>query len=286
VSAWVALAAAALWASQTGPTPTISRGCDTASEAARTARFLQLLRTYPERPIAESFAAVSQLLEAGPFPERDRAEYWLGSARQASGDREGARAAFDRLAHDHPGSPWVERSWLSLGDAAAQERRYGAALEWLQRAGSAGDPGVRELARISAGQILILRARQRWAWASAAAALGVGLAFLIDWLRRKPRQLFPLPAELRIVLPVLAVFAVLSTATDPAPRRTALALCAGGALLIGLSGLRQRAAGPRGLALAVHLLAALLALCALAYAAVWQWDLFGMVLETFRTGPE
>lgn len=264
----------------------LAPGPDLVPEAARQGRFLYLLRTYPERPIAETFASVAQLIDQGAFPERDRAEYWVGSARLAAGDRDGARSWFDQLARDYPGSVWVERSWLGLGDAATQERRYGAALGYFNQASAAHDAAVREIARISTTQVLVLRARQRWAWGAALVALAIALAFVADWLRRKPRQLLPLPAELRIVLPVLALLALLSSATDPAPRRTALVLCGGGALLILLSGLRLRAANPRGAALLLHVLAALLALLLLAYLALWQWDLFGMVLETVRTGPE
>src|SRR4051812_28685824 len=54
--------------------------------AAREDRFLHLLRTYPERPPTETFRQVAQLIDEGPFPERDRAEYWIGSARLAAGD--------------------------------------------------------------------------------------------------------------------------------------------------------------------------------------------------------
>ena len=286
----VVASAAGAGAPEPFPGRILSQGSDTPaaapSETARHDRFLYLLRTYPERPIADSFAAAAALIDQGPFPERDRAEYWVGSARLAASDREGARAWFARLERDYPGSVWVERSFLGLGDLASHERRYDVALGYYGRALAAHDAAVRELARISTTQTLVLRTRQRWAWAAAALVALVALALALDWARRRPRLFLPLPSELQIVLPVLLVFSLLSLGIDPAPRRTTLALTSGGALLVCLSGLRQRAAAPRGPALLAHLAATLAALLALAYLVVWQWDLFGMVLETFRTGPE
>ncbi len=246
-------------------------------------QFLDLLRTYPERPPAETFAQVGKLIDQGEFAERDRAEYWLGSARLASGDREGARQWFARLARDYPLSVWVQRSWLGLGDAWAQEGRYDAALDGYARAATATDPAVRELGRISASQALVLRARQRWAWGGAAFAGAVALWLLIGARRG---ALLPLPTELRILWPVLAVLALLSSRVDAAPRAAILELCAAGAVLTGLSGLRLRAAAPRGLARALHIALTVGALGAIAYAAVYRGDLVGMVLETFRAGPE
>jgi hypothetical protein len=84
-------------------------------------------------------------------------------------------------------------------------------------------------------------------------------------------------------LPVLAVLAVLSVKVDPAPRAAILEICAGGALLSLLSGLRLRAARPNRV---LHALLALAALGCLAYVAVYRGDLIGMVQETFRAGRE
>ena len=261
------------------PSPIISPGSDIAA-AAREDRFVDLLRTYPTRPPVETFRQVAQLIDEGAFPERDRAEYWIGSARLAAGDRAGARAWFSRLARDYPGSVWEERSWLGLGDAAAQERDLGPALDWYRKAMRAGDPAVREMAHIDAQQAEILRRRQRVAWIAGLAALLV--AALFGWQGRKT-PLLPLPAETRVVLPVLAVLALMSLRVDPAPRAAILELCAGGALLSLLSGMRLKAARPNR---ALHALLALAALACLAYVAVYRGDLIGMVQETFRTGPE
>jgi tetrahydromethanopterin S-methyltransferase subunit D len=82
------------------------------------------------------------------------------------------------------------------------------------------------------------------------------------------------------------VLALLSFRVDAAPRATILTLCAAGAVLTGLSGLRQRAMQPRGLARALHLVLTVGALGAVAYLAIYRGDLIGMVLETFRAGPE
>ena len=251
--------------------------------AAREHRFLELLRSYPERPPADTFRQVGQLIDEGPFAERDRAEYWIGSARLAAGDRDGARAAFGRVAKDYPGSVWEERSWLGLGDAAAQERDYAAALLWYQRAAKAGDAAVRELSRIDGAQAVILRGRQRVAWAAGALALCIAGFFAASGFRAPLR---PLPAETRIVLPVLAVLALLSVRVDPAPRLAILELCAGGAVLSLLSGLRLRALRPRLPARLLHAALALAALGCIAYVAVYRGDLVGMVQETFRAGPE
>jgi tetratricopeptide (TPR) repeat protein len=256
-----------------------------AAAQARQERFLELLRGYPERPPAETFRQAAKLIDEGPFAERDRAEYWIGSARLAAGDRQGARDWFARLARDFPGSVWEERSWLGLGDAAAQERDYGTALSWYRRAGRARDAAVQELSRISDDQVTVLRKRQRAAIAAGALALCIAAFFAWSALRAGGR-VRPLPGETRIVLPVLAVLALLSTRVDPAPRAAILQLCAGGAVLTFLSGLRLRSLRLHGPARVLHAALALSALGCLAYLAVYRGDLVGMVQETFRAGPE
>lgn len=263
------------------PSPIISQG----SDSAREARFLDLLRSYPERPPAETFRQVAQLIDEGPFPERDRAEYWMGSARLAASDRDGAREWFVRVGRDYPGSVWEERSWLGLGEALAQERDYGAALAYYAKAQSASDAAVRELGRISAASARVLRARQRAAWLCGIAALCIAGFFFASALRRGGRP-WPLPAEARVVLPVLAVLSLLSLRVDPAPRIAVLQLCAAGALLSILSGMRLRAARPRGLPLLLHVSLALAALLCAGFIVLYRSDLIGMVQETFRAGPD
>jgi hypothetical protein len=250
---------------------------------AREARFLHLLRTYPERPPAETLRQVAQLIDDGAFPQHDRAEYWMGSAALAAGDRESARRWLTRVGRDHPGSVWEERSWLGLGDAAAQERSFGEARTWYARAQAGTDPAVRELGQISDGHARTLQRRQRMAWAAGAVALAIAGFFALGGRRAR---WVPLPAETRIVVPVLAVLALLSTRVDPAPRAAVLTLCAGGALLSLLSGARLRALGPGRAARLTHALLGLLALACVAYVAVYRADLIGMVQETFRIGPE
>lgn len=269
------------------PTPILSRGSDTHAEdaARREARFLDLLRTYPNRPPAETFRQVAQLVDEGPFPERDRAEYWIGSARFAAQDRPGARLWFSRLARDYPGSVWEERSWLALGDAAAQEGDFALALTWYRRAAGAGDAAVRELARLDEQQARLLQRRQRFAWAAGAAALSIAAFFALSAIRARA-AVRPLPAETHVVLPVLGVLSLLSLRLDPAPRLAVLELCAGGAVLSLLSGLRLRAVPLRPLGRALHAALALAALFCVAYLAVYRGDLVGMVQETFRAGPE
>jgi hypothetical protein len=241
------------------------------------ARFLELLRTYPERPPAETFRQVAALIDEGDFAERDRAEYWIGSARLAAADRDGARQWFARLGRDYPDSIWAERSWLGLGDAAAQDHDYGVSLGWYEKAFHARDTAVRELARIDIPQVLTLRRRQRIAWAAGFFALCVAAVFA--WQGRK--SLWPLPAETRIVLPVLAVLSLLSVRIDAKPRKAVLMLTGGGAVLSLASAARGRG---RGRLLTGAL--SLLALACLAYVAVYREDLIGMVAETFRAGPE
>ena len=183
---------------------------DSTSAAARQERFLHLLRTYPQRPPRDTLAQVERLVEEGSFPDHDRAEGWLGSAWLALQEREAARRWFARVASDHPASVWVERSWLGLGDAAAQERRYGVALDWYAKARAARDAAVREMGRISERSTLTLRERQRWAWAAGGIALVVSGLLAASLGRHRPLRLWPLPAEARIVFPVLAVLALLS----------------------------------------------------------------------------
>ena len=246
------------------------------------------------------------LVDQGAFPERDRAIYWLGSARLSLGDRTGMRRWYERLRREYPGSVWVERSPLGLADAAAQERRFGESLRWYALADRAGDAAVRELSRISRLQILILQTRQRVAWAAQGLALAIGLWLVLSGLRLerarlqvdgaparawwKPalRALLAPPAEARVLLPVLAVLSLIALQQDPAPRAAVLELSGGGALLTWLAGARLRALGG-GAPLAARLgqaALAMLAMACVAYAAIWRGDLVGMVLETIRAGPD
>ena len=252
---------------------------------ARQERFLYLLRSYPLRAPRDTLDQVERIVEEGDFAERDRAEYWMGSAWLALQDRDRARKWFGRVTKDHPASAWVERSWLGMGDAAAQERRYGVALEWYGKAGTARDEAVREMGRVSALSTVTLRARQRGAWVAGAVAIIVVGLLGASLGRHRPLTLWPLPAEARIAMPVLAVLALLSARQDPGPRAAILELCAGAAVLVTLSGLRLRAASPRGTGRALHAVGTLVALGALVYVAVYRGGLVGMLLETLRAGP-
>jgi tetratricopeptide (TPR) repeat protein len=243
-------------------------------------RFAELLRTYAERPPAETLRQVERLVEQGPFEGRDRAEYWMGSARLALGDFAGARQWFSRLSRDYPGTAWDERGWLGLGDAASAERRYGEALRWYAKARGASDAAVRELGQIDFARARTLQVRQRLAWAAGLVALAIAALFAAG-----ARKLLPVPAEARIVAPVLAVLAVLSTRVDPAPRAAVLTICAAGVVLSYLCGVRLRTL--RGLPSRLgHALLALVALGCVAYVAVYRANLVSMVEETFRAGPD
>src|SRR5262249_51093977 len=153
-----------------------------------------------------------------------------------------------------------------------------------------GDAAVRELSRIDSGQARLLRRRQRFAWAAGAIALAIAAFFA--WTGRGSSPL-PLPAETHVVLPVLAGPPLLSVQgrpppppPRPAPRAAILEICAGGAILSLLSGMRLKALQPRAAGRAVHALLGLAALGCLAYVAMYRGDLIGMVQETFRAGPE
>ena len=253
---------------------------------ARQERFLELLRTYPQRPMTESHRLAAGLIDEGPFPERDRAIFWIGSAKLAGKDLDGARSSFARLRREHPGSPWIERALLGEAEASAQQRDYGAALRWLALGAGARDPAVRELARLSSAQVRLLLARQRWAFAALAFAAAV-LAFLFASIaRRRPVRWWPLPVELQVVIPVLAVLALLSLRQDPAPRAAVLQLCGAGLVLVSANGYRLRAASPGAIGRMLQIALTALALAACFYAAIWRAELISMVLETFRAGPE
>ena len=280
--------------------------------AERQERFLYLLRTYPERPPDQTLGEVAVLVDQGPFAERDRAIYWLGSARLSLGDRPGLRRWYEKLRREYPGTAWVERSHLGMADAAAQERRFGESLRWYDFADGASDAAVRELSRISRMQILILQTRRHIAWAGQLVALAIGLWLLVSTLRLERlglaraaapaasplarraslrpalRALLAPPDDARVLIPALLVLSLIALTQDPAPRAAVLELSGGGALLTWLSGARLRALGagaPRSARLAQGALA-LLAMACVAYAAIWRGDLVGMVLETMRAGPD
>jgi len=253
---------------------------------ARNLRFLSLLRSYPQRSPRDTVAQVERLVDEGDFAEHDRAEFWIASVLFSLNDGDAARRWFTRLQHDHQDSVWAERSFLSLGDAATQERRYALAVDWYGKAMSAKDESVREIARVSMPTVKALRSRQILAWAAGAVVVAAAALLGVSLVRHRPLVVWPLPVEARVVLPVLFVLALLSTRLDAPQRAVVLELCAGSALLVILSGLRLRAAWPRGGARAVHAAGTLAALVALAYVAVYRGGMVGMLLETFRAGPE
>src|SRR5205823_10906140 len=82
-------------ATTTATAPVTATPTATAEKAQE--RFLYLLRTYPQRPPRETLAQVEKLVDEGDFPDRDRAEYWLGSAWLSLQDREAARRWFGRV---------------------------------------------------------------------------------------------------------------------------------------------------------------------------------------------
>ncbi len=259
---------------------------------ARQEKFTYLLRTYPQRPPAVTLAQTAALIEEGPFAERDRAEFWLGSAKLALGERPAAREWFARLARDYPDSTWVQRSLLGLAQAAAVERDYRASLDYYARAQASRDPAVRELARIAVPQIEVQVRRQRLGWlCGALLALGL-LALLLaslraGWSRAETALRALAPArEARLLFPLLAVLALASLRQDPAARGAALELCAVGASLVWLSGAFLRGRAMRLPMRALYACAMLLLLGCGSYLAIWRNDLVGMVQETWRAGPD
>ncbi len=264
-----------------------------ASDAqAREERFLYLLRTYPERRPDATLGETAKLVEQGPFAERDRAIYWIGSARLALGDRDAARVWFARLAREAPDSVWVQRSYLGLAEAAAMERRFDESLRWYSRADLSSDATVRERARISRPQILTLQHRQWFAWLCAGLLLATSLALIVAiWRSARPSErarAFLPPTELRILAPLLAILALCALRQEAAPRAATLELCLFGGGLTWLSGsyLGTRIVArtlPRRINYA---LLALLVLACASYFAIWRNDLVGMVMETWRAGPD
>lgn len=252
---------------------------------ARQESFAALLRTYADRRPQDSLSLAERLVEAGPFAEHDRAEYWIGNVRLSLGDRDGAAAWFGRLSRDHPDSPWAGRGQLGLADIASEEHRYGAAVAIYARAAGDKDAVVRERARIRSAQVLALRARQRRAWAAAAFALA-WVSLLVASVVRLRARVLPLPAELRIAGPVLVVLALFSLRQEPAPRAAVLEVAAAGAVLATVSGLRLRAVAQGPCARGLHAALTVAALFACAYAAACRNELVGSVLETFRAGAE
>ena len=82
------------------------------------------------------------------------------------------------------------------------------------------------------------------------------------------------------------MLSLLSSRFDPLPRAAILELCAGGAALAVLSGMRSRAVRPRGWRKLLHAALALAALAGAAYVALYRGNLVGMLVETFRAGPD
>ncbi|MCX5746452.1 MAG: hypothetical protein NT062_28580, partial [Proteobacteria bacterium] len=119
----------------------------------------------------------------------------------------------------------------------------------------------------------------------AVAAIGAFLAGSLVLAARRARQRPRLPTELLFLAPVAAVLVGVSFTAHRLIAPAVLTISAGGLVLAALSGAILDLARSRG-RIALHAVLSTIAIVALVYIALMRDNLFDMLLETIRFGPE
>jgi hypothetical protein len=169
-----------------------------------------------------------------------------------------ARAAIERLAGDPDADP-AAIARVRDGVATAQRRYRFRIAAWIALGGVA---------------ILLVLALWRAAGSVAAAA----------------RAAIRPPSEVLYAVPVVAIVALASAAGNPLVGRAVRWIAIGGVAIAWLSGAALAAAARRdaisGARVALHAVAAVVAVSAIAYIAIVDDRLIDMVLETWKHGPD
>jgi hypothetical protein len=266
-----------------------------AVEAQR--RFLVIRQGFAGRPEAESFAMADALVREHPgWAGAPAVALWVAAIEARQGRYAIALRRYLDAAERYP-VPEVRFDALrGAGDMALRLGRYDEAARHYRALDPGDDPGRRAAIDEALGQVVSARGRSRW-FALSASAVGAGFLALVISLvvaARSPRvalrSLWPPPTEVLYLVPVALILGALSWAdfqglgpavTAISTAGTASAWISGAAL-----GLRRRRGSRMGVAVAVHALAAALAVIGMVYAAMYENELIDPILDTIRFGPE
>jgi len=231
----------------------------------------------------QALARMQEWVDAHPGdPESARALVWMARLRRSDGRDEAARALLERALREGPGTEWALHAEKALGDLDLEAHRYAPAIARYDHLAGLPAPLWRYVGSSAAGHARGERTRFRILIAILAALAALSLARVIR--AGGPRSLWPPPAELLWLLPVLLVLLAAAAAQEAPEARAVVSLSLGGAALLWLNGAWLRARPPRRMALPA-LLGLGQALALLYCAMVWNglWD---KLVDTIAMGAQ
>lgn len=242
------------------------------------------------------------LHELGALLERSRgyprwftAALWLGDAWVRAGERDRAHAWYERAG----AAATTDLERFRAGLARAQLWAVSGEHDRAERALRALAPPD-SLARLAVEDALddVATARRRAGLALAAkAVLAVCALLALVAIRRRAgsaaaglRALWPPPMEVRYLVPVALVLALVARTGNQLAARALDLILLGAVAISWLSGtgleLARRRGGPTRVQIALHAVVAIVAVAAVAYAAVMHEELLDLLAETWRQGHD
>lgn len=260
-------------------------------------RFLVIRQGFAGRPEAESFAMADALVREHPgWAGAPAVSLWVAAIEARRGNYAAALARYLDAAERYPGPEVRFDALRGAGDMALRLGRYDQAARHYRALDPGDDPGRRAAIDEALAQVVSARGRARWLAASGAVAgagflaLLVSLALAARSVRGALRSLWPPPTEVLYLAPVALVLGALSWADFEGLGPAVTAISIAGALAAWISGaglrLRRERGGRMAAAVAVHALAAALAVVGVVYAAMYENQLIDPILDTIRFGPE
>ncbi len=266
--------------------------------AAALAAFNEIKREYPNRPPAESVAAMEQLVADNPdWIGTRRALLWLARAYDRAGDEKAAAGAFRRIAEAYPGSHEAFQSHLGLGDLAVRAGHFDQA-EAHYRAIEVGDDPGRARAKEHALARLDTERVRADTYTMSFVAVGLISLLLVGSLRHGARSwgaagaaVRSVPSEVIYFAPVAVVLlGAAFTGHEQIAPATAIILVGGGCLtwlsgagLAATRAVRGRVETWRALG---HAAGVAVAVLAVVYIALHRTRLVDFIVETVKFGPE
>lgn len=248
-------------------------------------QFERILRSYPAVGPQGSMKAAAELIEGGvDFPDRPRAEYWIGTARHASADSTGARVWLTRVRKEYPTSVWSARAAVTLGDLAAEEKEWTTALTFYDEGERFGSP-VAGFARLSREHLIEVRGYDRLYAGCIAFAIAF-VFYLLGRLTFAARAPWRLPIEARVLLIVIATLLLLGLRQQPEIVHAAFGIAIGTGIIAVLTALSFSRVPFSFLSRLVHAALAMTTIVCVFYAVTYRSGMLSMVLETLRAGPE
>lgn len=253
------------------------------ASAARADTFDAIIAAASPRDRLEVATRMEAWAAAHPTDLRaPRGLVWAAQLDAIASDLPRARALFEQVRADYPGTDWALEASKGLADLALREHHFSQALEGYRALAARPEPFWSYTGRMA---LQDAKGEELRFAAMLAIALGLVFGWGIAFARAGIGRLWPWPEELVYAGPLLGLLA-LAAFGQPGPERGAvLTVALGGAALLWLNGAWMRARPPSrgrlwratfGLAQAVGLL-----FCAFAANGLW-----GKLMDTITMGVD